>query len=119
SGPNALVVSFPAGYNPPSDAHRGQLEELLEAITGARPSIRFDFAAAKTAAQSAPAESGSQRRRRQQEAVMKEPLLAKAVEVLGAQLVSMDEGFGESRSTAPAAAPSDFGDDEPEPTEMD
>src|SRR5262249_41289067 len=109
SGPNALVVSFPAGYNPPSEAHRGQLEELLESITGSRPSVKFEYSAARAVTQTVPTESVSQRRRRQQETVLKEPLLKKAVEVLGAQLVSMDEGFGESRSAAPAPKQADFG----------
>ena len=106
SGPNALVVSFPAGYNPPSEAYRGQLEELLEAITGHRPSVRFDVSTAVAAPRrTEPTESPSQKRRRQQEAAMKEPLLAKAVESLGAQLVSMDDGFGETKSATRASSP--------------
>jgi DNA polymerase III subunit gamma/tau len=118
SGPNALVVSFPAGYNPPSDAQRGQLEALLEGITGRRPSLRFDVSTtAAMPMRSEPTESPSQKRRRQQEAAMKEPLLARAVEVLGAQLVSMDDGFGEAKAAARASSPvpveTDFGDDAP------
>jgi DNA polymerase III subunit gamma/tau len=118
SGPNALVVSFPTGYNPPSDAQRGQLEALLEGITGRRPSLRFDVSTtAAMPMRSEPTESPSQKRRRQQEAAMKEPLLARAVEVLGAQLVSMDDGFGEAKAAARASSPvpveTDFGDDAP------
>jgi DNA polymerase III subunit gamma/tau len=112
SGPNALVVSFPAGYNPPSDVHRGQLEALLEGITGHRPSIRFAVSAiAPSSQRSEPTESPSQKRRRHQEAVLKEPLLAKAVEVLGAQLVSMDEGFGETKASTKAPSETGFDTD--------
>jgi DNA polymerase-3 subunit gamma/tau len=108
SGPNTLVIRFRPGYNrarefcqDPSRVSR--VEELLRRVTGQTWQLRIDSAGGvgvETApAADDPANSPSRTRRQRAEAVH-EPLLKRAIDVLGAQVVQLDDGFG----SAPAAA---------------
>jgi DNA polymerase-3 subunit gamma/tau len=108
-GPNTLVLRFSASYNaqrercslPPNVE---QVERALRSVTGQACNLRIESAAgAKASTTQQPseeAETSPSRYRRQRSEAMKEPLIRRAVEVLGAQLVTMDEGFG----TSPAAS---------------
>jgi len=113
-GPNTLVLRFAAGYNSEREdcqrpANVARVEEVLRRITGHGWNVRIDSASgdadsAKKASDET--ENLQSRSKRQRAEALKEPLVRRAVEVLGAQLVEVDEGFG----TTPAPSP-DRGDE--------
>jgi DNA polymerase III subunit gamma/tau len=117
SGPNALVLRFPLEYNSARDyidqpGNAARIETLLQNLTGTRCHLRFEWPTAP--AQKPPTDEdreGSQSpyRRRQAEA-FKEPLIRKAIERMGAQILEVDEGFG-------GAAPSPTEDSSGQETE--
>jgi DNA polymerase-3 subunit gamma/tau len=107
-GPNTLVLHFPRSYN----AHREhcqepsslrKVEDALRRVTGEAWSVRIDTldsAPVATGEKSGDEAESQSRLRRQQAEAMKEPLIKRAFEVLGAQFVGAPEdGFG---SSAPA-----------------
>jgi DNA polymerase-3 subunit gamma/tau len=107
SGPNTLVLRFPIGYNferehcqQPTNVAR--VEDALRKITGAGCNLRVESAGSDAAAMQAKsaedAENSQSRYRRQRMEAMREPLVKRAVEVLGAQLMDVDEGFGATPS---------------------
>jgi DNA polymerase-3 subunit gamma/tau len=103
SGPNSLVIRFNAAYNSEreycSDATRvARMEEALRKITGQACQFRVENAGGRALANSPetadePEQSVSRYRRQRAEAAS-EPLLKRAIEALGAQIVQLDEGFG-------------------------
>jgi DNA polymerase-3 subunit gamma/tau len=109
SGPNTLVLRFNAAYNNERDycsdpARVARIEEALRKITGQPCQFRVDSAGGRALANSPetadePEPSVSRYRRQRAEAVQ-EPLLKRAIDVLGAQIVQVDDGFG----AAPVAA---------------
>jgi DNA polymerase-3 subunit gamma/tau len=109
SGPNALVVRFSVGYNSKREycqqpANVARVEAVLRSITGRPCSFRIESLGDASSPKPKPgedAENSPSRYRRQRTEAMKEPLVKRAMEVLGAQLVDVDEGFG----SAPTAAP--------------
>jgi DNA polymerase-3 subunit gamma/tau len=103
-GPNALVARFPKGYNLPGETARVQLEELVGRVTGQKWSVRLEATAEAgtgSASRNEQLETPMQKRRRQQDEVLKMPVPARARDALGAQLVEMDEGFGAAKAAAP------------------
>jgi len=108
SGPNTLVLRFPARYNLErehcQEAGRvARVEDALRRVTGHACTLRFETGGSETAAppvktREAPEASPSRSRRLRAE-VMQQPLLKRAMDLLGAQIVHVDEGFG----TAPAS----------------
>jgi hypothetical protein len=82
----------------------GRIEEWLRRITGQACQLRIEAVSGGPTAESAGAADDSaslpSRYRRQRAEVQQEPLLKRAIDVLGAQIVHVDDGFG----TAPAAA---------------
>jgi hypothetical protein len=89
------------------------MEELLRRITGHECHVRVDSVAGGTPLKppqpaSEPVPSISPYRRQRAEA-SQEPLLKRAIDLLGAQIVQMDDGFG----AAPMAAPGG-GDETPD-----
>jgi DNA polymerase-3 subunit gamma/tau len=126
TGPNALVVRFPRGYNLPDETRRGQIEDLLAAVTGEKWRIKVEATAALAAGSERAElpESPMQRRRRQQDEILRLPVPARLRELLGAQLVDMEEGFGQAAPARPDDAPPATSDDElvpdpvPEPEEV-
>jgi DNA polymerase III subunit gamma/tau len=103
-GPNALVLRVPATYNLSSnhylDASRlAKVEEVLCTIVGQPCSIRLEVASSdrkdKPAEATSTAITAGQKQRRRQ-AVAELPLIGKAMEVLGGQIVQMDDEFGAS-----------------------
>jgi len=102
SGPNALVIVFPSGYNLGDkflDAARlARIEEALAKLTGQTWGVRVEFqqapAGEAAAVAAVAAEPAGSRLRRQKDEISQHPLVAKAKEVLAAQIMAIDEGFG-------------------------
>jgi DNA polymerase-3 subunit gamma/tau len=106
-GPNALVLRFGPRYNAErehcSEPTRVQrIEGLLRQVTGHACQLRIESvgSGAVAASPEADATTSQPRSRLQRADAAHEPLLKRAVDVLGAQVVRMDEGFG----TAPGPA---------------
>jgi DNA polymerase-3 subunit gamma/tau len=113
SGPNSLVLRFPATYNHSREhcqdsACVAQVEAALRNITGRPWTFRVEAlsaAAAPLTPLGAPAEEAPTRpRRNPREEAEKLPLIQRAREVLGATVQRVDEGFGEAPE-APAGRP--------------
>jgi DNA polymerase-3 subunit gamma/tau len=106
SGPNSLVLRFPATYNHSREhcqdpTRVAQVEAALRTITGRPWSFRVEAlgaaAAAPLAPPGAPAEQTPSRpRRNPRDEAEKLPLIQRAREVLGATVQRVDEGFGEA-----------------------
>jgi hypothetical protein len=114
-GPNALVMRVSQRYNVPGGAildstQLARVEDVLHKITGQPCNVRVEFIKdeepAADAGRSAVAPPTAQARQQRAE-ILQMPLVKKAVEVLGAQLVRADEGFG-----APAVPVPDTAEDE-------
>src|SRR5262249_5516865 len=110
--PNTLVIRFAAPYNSERE-HCSEptrvirMEEILLRITGQPCKVRVENAAGSALANSPkpagePVESISPYRGQRAEA-SQEPLLKRAIEVLGAQIVQVDDGFGAAPTPAPEA----------------
>jgi DNA polymerase-3 subunit gamma/tau len=100
-GPNALVLRFPASYTLEreycSDAGRvARIEEILAATFGRHCKVRIELA---TDGQALPLEikadagTSSQSRGRRTDAPL-DPLSKRAMDILGAQVLQRDDGFG-------------------------
>src|SRR5262249_13815070 len=110
SGPNTLVLRFGPGYNSAQEhcqapAKVARVEEALRKVTGQPCVFRIESNAAQASGAAAgaaePEENTQSRYRRQRAEALKEPLVKRAVEVLGAQLLDVDEGFGVAASPVP------------------
>jgi DNA polymerase-3 subunit gamma/tau len=106
-GPNALVIRFPARYNQAREFCQatdrvGRIEAALLKLTGHACQLRLESMSGLPD-DSSPAESDTadlpSRYRRNRAEALNEPLLKRAIDVLGAQVVQVDDGFG----TAPTA----------------
>jgi DNA polymerase-3 subunit gamma/tau len=110
SGPNTLVLRFPLRYNLQREhcqepAKVARVEEVLRKITGQSWRLRIESSNGIAERGAAPAprvgdtENSQLRSQRQRAEILQQPLLKRAMDLLGAQIVRLDEGFG--------AAPSD------------
>src|SRR5439155_9207973 len=126
-GPTTLVIRFAAGYDKEREFCQTpdrlkKVEEALQKTTGRSWTVRVEAGgavpnAAATAASVVPAretENSLVRARRQREEAENEPLIKRALEVLGAQLVRVDEGFNTApvANRPPSPAPEEVGDSE-------
>ena len=115
SGPNTLVIRFPVAYNVEREycqepARVQRVEQTLQKITGRPWTVRVESGpqtgnetpVLPAVAPSREAENSLARARRQREEVENEPLIKRAIEILGAEVKRVDEGFN---TTAPTAAP--------------
>jgi len=104
SGPNALDLSVSRRYNTPGNvftdsAKLSKIGEILTRIVGAKCSLRIAWtdesaeSRANGTAKSAAAVSMGQQRQLRSE-LMQIPFVKKAADVLGAQIIRADEGFG-------------------------
>ena len=107
SGPNTLVLRFPAAYNQAQEicatpGNVARIEEKLRLVTGKGWSLRMETIGelpARTAAV-----TPTRPRRNDKEEAEKGPLVRRVKEVLGGQILFAEEGFGlESTSMTPAA----------------
>jgi hypothetical protein len=104
SGPNTLVLHFPAGYNQAREycqepARLKRVEDALRKQTGQGWLLRVEFGEAAgpaPAAEEAAAPPPRPPRRSPKEDAEKEPLIKRALDVLQAQIVRVDEGFAAS-----------------------
>jgi DNA polymerase-3 subunit gamma/tau len=117
SGPNTLVLRFPARYNLPLDhcqrpENIARVEEELKKLTGRPWHLRVEAVPgagpSKATAEDERQANGPTLARQQRLDAMQQPLVKRAIEVMGAQIVDMEEGFGQG--AAPAAAPSPAAD---------
>jgi DNA polymerase-3 subunit gamma/tau len=107
--PNSLVLRFPSSYNSERDhcqqpASVARVEEVLRKITAHGWNVRIEStgADADTGKKAgAETEHSPSRYRRQRADALKEPLVQRAMEVLGAQLVDVEEGFGAASDMTP------------------
>jgi DNA polymerase-3 subunit gamma/tau len=107
--PNTLVLRFPSSYNSEREhcqqpANVARVEELLRKTTGHGWNVRIESAGGDAdSAKTAPVEPENQqsRYRRQRAEALKEPLVKRAIDVLGAQLVEVDEDFGVASNPPP------------------
>lgn len=112
SGPNTLVFRFPPEYNVEREhcqepARASQVENALKKLTGKPWNVRFEAVPGATAAAPPPAADADKtpsRYRRQRAEASQEPLVKRAIEQLGAQIVQVDDGFGAAPSE-PAERP--------------
>jgi DNA polymerase-3 subunit gamma/tau len=105
SGPNTLVLRFPSVYNRASEycqdpARLARMEEALRKTTGRSWTLRVETSptvapAAPSAGEAEPAVPVRPRRDHRGEAE-KLPLVKRAMEVLGAKILQVEEGFGAS-----------------------
>jgi DNA polymerase-3 subunit gamma/tau len=116
SGPNGLVIRFPAGYNRESEYCQKAFDRILKVIrgmVGEAWNLRIQSAGGGGDGASPPVpaventENSLSRSRRQREEAEKEPLIQKAMEVLGAEIVRIDEGFGAVSAPARTPEPAD------------
>jgi DNA polymerase-3 subunit gamma/tau len=117
-GPNTLVLRFPSRYNQGRDycqapASVTRIEELLRKMTGQACQLRIEAVSVAEAPASAPdATQLPSRYRRQRAEAVQAPLLQRAIDVLGAQIIQVDEGFG-SAPSAPVERPDSADGEEP------
>jgi DNA polymerase-3 subunit gamma/tau len=119
SGPNTLVIRFPSGYNHQRDycqeaTRLSRTEEVLRKITGQSWNLRVETSSKDAIVPPAPSAEADQtlpRSQRQRAEALREPLVRRAVERHGAQIVQVDDGFG--------AAPSEPAECVSEPVESE
>ena len=103
SGPNALVIRVPRRYNIPGclfaePAKLTRIQEILGRLTASSCSISLEWLDEAQESAAAPGKTtaavvmGQQRLQRAE--LLQIPLVKKAADVLGAQIVRYDEGFG-------------------------
>jgi hypothetical protein len=101
-GPKTLVLRFPPGYNHEYEhcqdpARVTRIEQAVQKITGQVWNLRIEPVGKEAAASHVPAgdtDKSSSRHRRQRTEAMQEPLVKRALEQLGAQIVQVDDDFG-------------------------
>ncbi len=101
-GPNTLVLRFPAAYNQSREfcqepERLGRVEDTLRKLTGQTWKLRLESVpgnGAETVASPA-LPSAVRPKRLDKEGAERVPVVRRAVEILGAQVVRVDEGFGE------------------------
>jgi hypothetical protein len=114
-GPNTLVLAFPIAYNhlvercqAPDTVTR--LEDAIRKVTGRTWNLRFEKTPTPMtdASLAEPSEGdvvpAARPRRDFREDAEKVPLVRRAKEVLGGQVIRADEGFGESVDALPGVA---------------
>jgi DNA polymerase-3 subunit gamma/tau len=113
SGPHSLVLRFEPRYNAEYEycqepVRLQRIEELVRQITGQPCQVRIESAGMAAAAEAEKADrdaDSSPRSRLTRAGDAQDPLLRRAIDVLGAQLVHVDEGFGTAPVAAADAAP--------------
>jgi DNA polymerase-3 subunit gamma/tau len=103
SGPNTLVIRFPARYNLLREqcqepAKVARVEAVLHKLTGRPWNLRMEAADHSDGGADEPGPAPSRTRQQRQEAAHK-PLIKRAMDLLGAQILDMDEDFGATTET--------------------
>jgi DNA polymerase-3 subunit gamma/tau len=107
-GANLLVVTFPAAYHKQMEYCQEPLRvtragDALKKMTGRPWQLRFELAGTAPDADAVliEAEAAQNRYHAQRTEVLRVPLIKRAHEQLGAQVVSVDDGFGAAPSETP------------------
>jgi hypothetical protein len=116
--PNALAIRFPVAYTKERDfcqepSRLAKIEAALARVTGQTWTLRVESTAgpapvAAPPAPDVPKPTPSRPRRNDRDEAEKEPLIKRALDVLGAQILRVPEGFGTAltvRTEGPDAAP--------------
>jgi DNA polymerase-3 subunit gamma/tau len=117
SGPNRLVLQFPAAYNRQCEfcsdpARLNRVLDALERLTGETWELRLEIAAGRNG--HAAAERPIPAVVMAAPPVLTHPLVQSAIDLLGAKLLRVDDGFGRPADAAPAdAEPPDPDPEEP------
>jgi DNA polymerase-3 subunit gamma/tau len=100
-GPKSLVLSFAREYNREQEhcqdsARLSRIEEAVRKVTGQVWAVRIEASgnAAAAPAQATAIGKSPSRYRRQRAEALQEPLVKRAAELFGAQIVHMDDDFG-------------------------
>ncbi len=111
-GPNALAIRFPAAYNKERDycqeaSRLAKVEAALHRITGQAWTLRVESLAGSAPAVPAPTTEApkpapARPPRNNREEAEKEPLIQRALDVLGAQILRLPDGFGSALPVRPA-----------------
>jgi len=105
TGPNSLVLRFSVDYNQAREycqepARLAKIEEAVRKCTGRPWIVRVESgvssAPATTPAPAVETPTAPPPRRNHRAEAEKEPLVKRAVEALGAQIVRVEDGFGEA-----------------------
>jgi DNA polymerase III subunit gamma/tau len=109
SGPNSLVLAVSRRYNGSGSlfqdaAKLAKIEESLSQIVGQPCKLRVEWTddPAESAAKTPAAAMGQQRQQRAE--LMQIPLVKKVTEILSAQIIKADEGFGVPGNATPSTA---------------
>jgi DNA polymerase-3 subunit gamma/tau len=106
SGPKTLVLRFPLRYNHERDycqetSRVARIQDAIRKVTGQTWNIRVEGGSAESPAPhlkaSQAAEPSQSNYRRQRAEAAQEPLVNRALDQLGAQIVHVDDGFGGGR----------------------
>lgn len=116
-GPNSLAIRFPTGYSSAyescaSESGTEVIRQVLKRATGKEWSVRVEQVAGTTAGSPPPGTTPPPRPEQRAKDLLQLPLFRKAADVLGAQLVRVDDGFDPQTdrepvwsADGPAAAP--------------
>jgi DNA polymerase III subunit gamma/tau len=101
TGPNSLVLRFSADYNQAREycqepARLAKIEEAVRKGTGHPWILRVEGVAASATAPAPVVETPAAPRRNHRAEAEKEPLVKRALDALGAQIVRVEDGFGEA-----------------------
>jgi DNA polymerase-3 subunit gamma/tau len=118
-GPNSLLLSFPADYSGAydacaSDAGQESLRRALRKASGTDWLVRVELKSAPIGTNATTEQARSTRERPKD--LLQLPMFKRAVEVLGAQLVKVDDGFDPAPAASTAAT--SLQNDVPEPDEV-
>ncbi len=103
SGPKTLVLRFSPRYNHERDycqepTRMARIQEVIQKITGQAWNIRAEgIAGPATPAAEVVKDAPVSNYRRQRAEAGQEPLVKRAIDQLGAQIVHVDDGFGSNR----------------------
>jgi len=103
SGPKTLVLRFPPGYNHEREycqesTRLTRIQAAIRSISGQEWNIRLEAGAGESAVPKALSpEPPPSSYRRQRTDASQEPLVRRALDQLGAQIVHVDEGFSAAR----------------------
>ena len=112
-GPNALVIRFPSAYTREREfcqepSRLAKIETALHRLTGQKWALRVESIAGPVSSApvpvvEAPAPAPTRLRRTERVEAEKEPLIKRAMDVLGAQVLRAPEGFGTALPVRPEA----------------
>jgi DNA polymerase-3 subunit gamma/tau len=105
SGPKALVIRFPSRYNHERDYCQlsnsvTRMQEAIRKLTGQAWNIRVESAGDEPAGapvKTTHSDNAPSSYRRQRADASQEPLVKRAMDLLSAQIVHVDDGFGTAR----------------------